>query len=336
MALMAALLWALAGGPAPIGPADVAGWYAGQTGYTAEATWFGAYALAPAGDQLYIGFGSARPAEFDGALVARWDGQTMTAVASLPEQGLSDMELSGGRLYIPGTDPLADWSLGNLYVYDGHALTQRRTLPHTIHAWDLWVEPDGTLLVAVGRHLGDQRTWAGGIYASTDDGQTWTLDADPALGRYRTYAVARGRGGLVAVASDGWDCQAVVRRDGGAWQRAGRVGCRGLAVVQGRVLAMAADGYGIVEPLTGRELRLDWQLETGYAYQWLATDGRTVYALAAGGAVRATDDLQSWRTVATCERPLLSLAWWPGQGLVVAERGAPGRVWLVGAQGLSV
>ncbi len=52
---------------------DYADWYETETGYTGNDTYFGAYALQPVGATLYLGFGTARPAENvgDGALTPR-------------------------------------------------------------------------------------------------------------------------------------------------------------------------------------------------------------------------------------------------------------------------
>lgn len=332
------IIWAnraAAAGPEPIvAGQSLATWYQAQTGYAPSADWFGAYALQPMGDALYIGLGTARPAEMNGSLLARWDGQALTAVGALPEQGLIDMQLANGRLWIPGPDPLDDWSLGTVYVSDGRTLIRRRTLPNVMHTWGLWRDADGRLLAAVGRHLGDNATWAGGIFASTDDGLTWTLDADPGLGAYRTYDVMRGRLGLVAVAADGYtnDCPVVIRRgDTAAWRRTGQsVVCRArLSGMRGRVLALAAGGQGLVEPLTGRRWLFDgWSAEV-WAYNWFATDGQAVFVLSADGRVMASEDLVHWRSAAVFGRPLLSVVFWPGHGLVVAERGAAGGVWLV-------
>lgn len=318
-----------AAGVEPFGPADLAGWYQAQTGYRPNAEYFGAYALAPVGEQLYIGFGTARPGEANGALLARLRGDQLTAVGMMLEQGVIEIQPVDGVLWLPGPDPMQDWSLGNVYRYAG-SLTQLRTLPMVIHTWGLDAQP-GRLIAAVGRHLGDNATWAGGLYTSLDDGATWTLDADPALGAYRTYDVRQGRRGLVAVAADGYtnDCPVVIQPTGGSWQRTGQsVVCRArLAAVHGRVVAMAAGGRGLVEPLTGRAWAFSGWTAQPWAYNWLATDGHAAYVLGRDNQVRRSVDLTTWTVVAQFTRPLLSIAYWPGPGVIVAERGVGGRLW---------
>ena len=66
-------------------------WFEQQTGHPHDPAYFGAYALTPINDTLYIGFGAGRPADVDGALLARSDGVTVTAVATLTEQGFIGM-----------------------------------------------------------------------------------------------------------------------------------------------------------------------------------------------------------------------------------------------------
>ena len=56
-------------------------WFEQQTGYAHDPVYFGAYALTPISDTLYIGFGAGRPADVDGSLLARSDGVTVTAVS---------------------------------------------------------------------------------------------------------------------------------------------------------------------------------------------------------------------------------------------------------------
>jgi len=328
-----------ADGPIPLTEAGQLGaFYQEATGYSPNPAYFGAYSLVPSGESLYLGLGTARPAEEDGGLLARLDGDRLTALQALDEQGFVDMQLADGRLYIPGPDPAItdDWTLGNIYIHDlaTGATSKLRNLVNVLHSWGLWREP-GRLLVAVGRHLGDNATWAGGIFSSADEGATWTLDDDPLLGRYRTYDVAAGARGLVAVAADGYteDCPVVIQPRGEDWQRTGQqVVCRTrlVSVRRDRVLALAAGGRGLVEPLTRRSLPFPGFTADTWAYNGLASDGRSVYVIGTGGRVLRSADLQTWAPVATFDQGLVSLAYWPERSaLVVAERGAAGRLWLV-------
>ena len=331
-----------AAAPTPlVSGARLAEFYQAATGYTPDAQWFGAYSIVPVGDALYLGLGTARPAESDGALLARLDGDVLTALYQPSEQGFVGMQLAGGKLYIPGPDPLDDWSAGNLYIHDlatGRTLRQR-TLPNVMHDWGLYRDGGGALYVAVGRQLGDNATWAGGVYRSDDGGSSWALDAAPELGGYRTYDVIGVPRGLVAVASDDYyaDCQLAIRRTGQAWQRVTNpVVCRArLATdVSGRrVLAVQAGGHGLIESFSGRRLPLPFGVEP-WAYNWLAVTPDAYYVPTTDGRVMWSHDLRSWFEVAAPGQPLLTVAYWPARNaLVVATRGHAAALILVELQG---
>ncbi len=336
---------AAAAGPlTPLTAADLPAWYQAQTGYAAHPADFGAYALAPLGDQLYLGLGTGAPGADSGALLARLDAGGLAAVAALPEAGFLDLTVSGGRLYIPGVDPLADWTLGNLYIYDPARgqLTQRRTLPQTIHAFGVDHDPlTGRLSVAVARHLGDNATWGGGVYTSWDAGATWTLAADPALGATRTYDVLTVSGAQFAVANTAdVTCRLAYQprpRPGtpaGTWaQFPYPLGCtarlmpelsgRGvLALSHDGRLAHAADQRGIhTLVLPGPAPRLP---------QWLAAGAGRYYVADATGQVWATADWRQWTRLAQLAQPPLAIAYWPArQALVISTRGASGAVYLL-------
>ncbi len=169
---------------------DYLTWYTAETGYGFDSTfnWFGAYAIVPDGDSLYVGFGTSSPAARDGALLARYTtagGLTRLGPAPDPplhEQGFIDMHLAGGKLYVPGIDPccgdiLSDngaegswgnypdcaayddgswcdghqWDWGNAYVYDiaGDTLIKHRNQPDTLHTFAHWYDAaTGTLYAA--------------------------------------------------------------------------------------------------------------------------------------------------------------------------------------------
>ncbi len=55
-------------------------------------------------------------------------------VFEVNEQGLTEMNVSGDHLYIPGYDANdGGWELGNIYIYDGQTWVERRTVPRAIH-----------------------------------------------------------------------------------------------------------------------------------------------------------------------------------------------------------
>ena len=89
----------------------------------------------------------------------------------LPEVGCLEIVRAGGKLYVPGTEPMQGYELGNVYVFDGKAWVQRRAIPHGLHVtgfarcagW-LWAGSGGGALGAC-------------LWRSDDEGATWELAA---------------------------------------------------------------------------------------------------------------------------------------------------------------
>lgn len=270
---------------------DYAGWYAAATGHDprtlgAGPLMFGAYAFAADGATLYLGFGTARPAENDGALLATYDAlNDLQARASLNEQGFVAMQFSNGRVYIPGADPCCgellsdcgqsgpyqhEWDWGNAYVYAAPGpITRHRNLTNTIHTWALWhAAPANTLYAATSGHMGDwpppdqvDEHWTGRVFVSRDDGDNWIQLADlgDGVGDYRTYDILGLGGKLYIVWSDLVTqpsgqladlCGLATSADGGlTWTRAPEVelACRvRLAVVGGKLVGLRAGRDGLV------------------------------------------------------------------------------------------
>ena len=104
--------------------------------YSPDDVYFGVYSLAPLADTLYMGFGAARPAESDGALLAAYDGDSLLSISALTEQGFIDMHIAApAMIIIPGADPCCGdgWDWGNVYFYthnQSNSFIKRRTLPN--------------------------------------------------------------------------------------------------------------------------------------------------------------------------------------------------------------
>ena len=332
--------------------ADYTAWYEQATGYTSDPHYFGAYKLEPNGDQLYVGFGTGRPAEFDGSLLAVTDGDVLTAVAPLDEQGFIDMQLANDTLFIPGADPCCGdgWNLGNFYVKQpGQSLTKYRNLPNVIHSWGTWYDTDSDILyAAVSAHLGDNTTLTGEIFSSTNQAADWSRVGNyiDGLGNYRTYDVIGFADKLYAVWSDDYAvstnqyyaCGLTVSEDGGLnWTRittttSQPITCRSrlhvwnnqlLALSHDRKSFLAIDGDNHITqyPLT------DYRV-TSWAYNALASDQEGyLYTLADYGQIIRTKDLINWELMAYANRDLFTIAYWPDKNwLVVGERGN-GRLW---------
>ena len=322
--------------------ADYSQWFQQQTGYAPDAAYFGAYALAPISDTLYVGFGAARPAEFDGALLAQSDGVTVTAVSTLSEQGFIDMTIVSDTLVIPGADPCCGdgWELGNTYVYtSAPILTKYRNLPDVIHSWGLWLDAaDDVWYTAVSFSPagGD----GGGVFSSANQAQSWTLIADlnSGVGQDRTYDITGQHDKLYITWSDVADnpCGLAVSEDNGqTWTRlAGlQTMCRPrLFSFQDNLLALKADrsalvaidaaGTAVTHTFPGFQV-MDW------AYNYLAADGDGwLYTITDDGRVMRTADLAAWQTVADTQLDLITLAYWPQKNwLVLSDRGSDAQLW---------
>jgi hypothetical protein len=201
-----------------IGEQTLINWYNTSTSHTGNTTYFGAYALQPVGDDLFIGFGAARPAESDGAYFAYFDGTTLNGIGEPDEQGLHDMLWNGSLVHIAGTDPANGdgWETGNHYTYDpntpGASLEKHRDATNgqinAIHTWGLW-DTGSTLYASASGHDGsipqdckDQYgvKCYGKIFASTDAGQTW--EEKSKLGDYRAYDIIGYNSALYAIHND--------------------------------------------------------------------------------------------------------------------------------------
>ena len=321
---------------------DYGQWFAGQTGHAPDAVYFGAYALTPVSDTLYIGFGAARPAEADGSLLARSDGVTVTAVATLTEQGFIGMASVSGTLYIPGVDPCCSdgWEVGNTYVYTpSQPLLKLRNLPDVVHSWGLWADQtDKTLYTAVSFSPagGD----GGGLFSSSDGGHNWTLTADQqdGVGADRTYDVMGVHGKLYVTWSDGETTPcglAVSEDDGQTWNRLAdlQTMCRPrLAQLQGRLLALHADRtalYAVDAAGAVAAYPFPGFRPPEWAYNYLATDDTgNLYTITDDGRIMHTADLVTWQTLTHTSLELITIAYWPAQNrLVVADRGLDARLW---------
>ncbi len=318
-------------------------WYQAATGYTPTVTYFGAYAIMPLTDTLYFGFGTGRPADVDGALLAKTDGVTLTAVSTLTEQGFIGLTAVGNNLYIPGVDPCCgdDWSFGNTYIFTPPmTLTKQRNLPDVIHSWGLWADENGDLYTAVSSPLSvpDQ---GGAIYTSNDHAQSWSVLAnqDDGLGNDRTYDILGMGSSLYATWSDSYTapCGLTVSGDGGEnWTRLPdlQTECRPrLLAFNDTVLALhddlaamyaiSSDGTITIHPFPDFTV-MEW------AYNYGTVDGAGwLYLVTADGRIVRTTDLHTWQTIANTELELITIAYWPHKNwLLLSSRGSDAKLWI--------
>lgn len=287
--------------------------------------------MQPVGDDLLIGL-SNFPADTNGALVTRTtDGSTFTIERVLDEQGVHDMQMVGDRLFVPGTDPTDDWTLGNLYERSALGIwTKRRTMPNVLHSFGLW--HDGTnLFVATGAHTGDNATWRGKVLSSVDDGATWAAQVD--VNSYRILDAIGHGAKLYAIGYDWTGTQYTqdlhVSADGGAtWSKVAGV----TPVKRPRMIALGTS------LLVAGSSTL-YQIDASHAvtthslpftvpdlYNVMVTDGSSVYVIDSSGYVWRSSDLSNW-TRYTYVANAISLCWWAGVGLMIADAGLNARIW---------
>ncbi len=331
---------------------DYAQWFEDNTGYQPDPVYFSNYSILPWGNELYLGFGKARPSEFNGSLFASYHSSVVSAIYQPSEQGFIDMvrDVDTQHLHIPGPDPTDPalpgghpWDWGNTYVYTPTTgtIVKHRNLPNVIHSWGIESTANG-LYVAVSSHTGDYKTWTGEIFRSTDLGETWTrmADKDDGVGNYRTYDIIQFNSKLYATWSDdyGSPCGIAESSDGGSvWQRLagcnGKTNCRSrLYVYNNQLLALAAARDGIIAIQTdGSTITYpfpDFSVQT-WVYNPFAIDAANrLYLVTEDNRILRSHDLETWETMVASDRDFITLSYWPDQDkIVVGDRGLVGRLW---------
>jgi hypothetical protein len=332
---------------------DYAAWYQQHTGFVPDAVHFGAYAITPMTDTLFIGHSTGWPADKDWALLSGYNGITITAIYSPTEQGIVAMTAVTNTLYIPGADPCCPdgWESGNVYVYTPpDPVVKYRNLPNVLHTWAIWFdEASRALYAVVGAHLGDNATWTGAVYRSTDGCRSWSLVADKRddVGDYRTYDMVGLHNKLYIYWNDVYSEPGAVdptpcglaesSDDGATWQRLAvpDTVCRvRLAVFQDRLLALTLDQRSLIAVDSAGHIQTyllpDFRMPD-LAFQYLASDrAGYLYTITDDGRVVRSRDLIAWETVAVTDRILVTIAYWPARNwIIVADRGADARLWKI-------
>lgn len=296
---------------------------------------FGAYLLQPIGGDLLIGCGNSPGNEAGCQIFRSADGATFAHEFTPSEQGSNvDGQLVGGEWWVCGQDPSDDWTLGNIYQRSAAGEWSKiRTLPLTIHALGLWHD-GSTLYVAAGAHTGDNATWRGRVLRSSDGGATW---AAAEVNNYRCYDVIGFDGRLYAIGYD-WTGSAYTNdlhmsTDGGAtWSKvAGATPALKprLIAFDGALIGVQSSLAGVFAVAAGGAVTLHTTPFT-IANQWnVLCDGGDgyLYALASNGVYRSAD-LITWQSYAAISNPI-SIALWPGVGLMVCDVGLNARLWRV-------
>lgn len=328
---------------------DWLGWYRRQSSFQPDPVHFGAYVTLAVDEVLYIGMGSSRPAEMDGALLLRYDG-SLQVLGRLDEQGIHEMLWDGERLHIAGTDPCCGdgWEAGNHYTYrPGEGLRKYRDPEHglvgVLHTWGLWKDKAARLYAAVSM---DQNQLPGAqLFVSEDEGVHWRHLAT--LGGGRAYDVIGFDNALYAIYNERETEPLYLARsqDGGAtWhplallplQRVRLVPFAGhlVAVSEDRQALYAVQGNRMVPHPLPEGFLIGAQADYS-DYNLLVVAEGALYTIWEEPAaippryyLARTTDLQRWERVATIEYPLISLSYWEARRILVASsRGEAVALW---------
>lgn len=339
-------------------------WYESQTANKGHRAYFGIYAILPIANDLYLGLGSARPAEMNGAYFANFADAVLTGIGEPYEQGFHEMIYDGALIHIAGTDPRDDHTVGNHYTYSpaDNTFTKYRNptngLVNVYHTWGLW-HSGSMLYAAVGAHDGsddcDAHTCMGQIFSSTDNGDTWQKRGD--LGQYRAYDIISFDGDLYATYNDS-NMLSMSRSvdEGDTWQAVPglennllhvntiQFNEQLLAVSFDRrsLYALDADGSVVARPLppdylVGASYFGDYTdfnimaVVDGWLY--LIAERQTLTDPEKYTIIR-TQDFNAWQRLVHTDERLISLAYWPAQNvLVAATSGMYAGLWQVDLSG---
>lgn len=182
-----------------LGQIDFSQFYLRYSGFSTVEPEFGAYALQPLGDSLYIGLSGGKPISGgDGALLLKYQNEELLPLPVLnsggnpkvTEQGIHTLKIADNqsRLIIPGSDPCCDdnWDFGNVYTHQTNTdylqkFRHTSGLDHVVHFWGIAETPTG-LYGAVSSYFAGLGDWgtAGEIFKSVNGGQSWQrVTADP-------------------------------------------------------------------------------------------------------------------------------------------------------------
>jgi hypothetical protein len=329
-------------------------------GQTSNSVHFGTYSMQAIGSDIFFALSNCRPADCGTAVIAKFDGTSISLVGSTTSEGVSDMSLSGSNLYIAGTDPHEAWSMGDFYRSDGSTLTKIRAnsgLDDVIHTWGLHVDNDGVIFAATSSHDGSLDgvtnstcalgvTCFGTVHRSNDNGSTWTKVAN--VGSYRLYDIIRFNGNLYAInnnsGADSFLSRSIdngvnwtdIKTDGQMRRTHMVIHSNNLIMLGGGNTANTLFSMNTSGAFTQHNLPFQIGInnpENGYTnYNQFAVDSNNYfYAITRTGTVVRSLDLNNWSTVANIGiTDLVSIAYWPSRNsLVVSSRGPSANIFEV-------
>lgn len=329
--------------------------------YPIDPIYFGSYVVQPVGNDLYVGISAGLPAEKDGALLAKYSNNILTPILNVNgsnvflEQGMHNISYDGTKMYIPGTDPIEDWTKGNLYTYiPGQDIIKHRKMENVLHGLSTLIE-DNTIYVGTGAHTGDNKTWEGRLYKSTDGGENWAYSI---FSNYRLWHLVRFKGDMygsgLGVDANGW--QYVIFKksvdNGQTWQEIGTfkpyyrtrlIEFNGLLVNKWYGSSEYLWKYDGINDPEKMQLPRGYFAFGDYALNAMTTDSHGYFYMLAkrsvdGGGysngvdniILRTNDLQNWQLVADLRVEPFSLAYWPATDqLIVGTNGDNAKLWKI-------
>lgn len=298
---------------------------------------FGSYMQIAYGDNLLLGISNS-PGNDNGGLVALLSPSGNLALETVVnEQGIHDINVFGDEIVVSGTDPTdGDWNLGNVYRRINNGTWEEfRTLPNVIHSFGT-AKIGGEYFVATGAHIGDNTTYSGRVYRSSDL-QNWTwaeLGVNGAT--YRVMDIAKCGNRLYAtvmlpvnytllmISDDNGITWSVMSNDQdyhpGILQRYCIHGDKLCIVNVGRYGLIIIEQDGSYRKLSMPGIAISTKFNV------LASDGYSLYALDVSGYIWRTPDLASWQQYSQVT-DAISIGYWPSQNcLVVSDKGTQAKL----------
>lgn len=344
--------------------------FTNETGYSSGDEFFGINPMQVKEGLLYIGIGTAFPAQFDGAAIATYaEGSAApTLLSSLNEQGIMDLSSHGNNLISPGTDPCcgdlhndtdqpglysSEWDWGNAYFIDTtiNVVTKRRNLPNVVHGWGSWYDETNSILYYAGSgHMADTPliadvTPSGLLFSTSNSGELWTLLADrnSGAGQYRTYDVIGIENNLYVQWSDAHSQVANISKSidhGATWQPIPNASVRSgtrLYNVDGNLVALGSDARSFIKINTDDVITTHPFEFSTFAYHTLSqtADGK-IYVPTPNGQVMRTTDFDSWIVVGVADEDIsfnTSYYWEEKEWLMLGNWGANANLWKVDFSG---
>ena len=347
---------------------NYAEWYKNETGFNANPQWFGAWVIAPRNDELYFGFGTARPAESDGALLAKYSGEWLIPLGQFSEQGVHCIKWVGDTLYGIGSDPsITDgWDGGNFYkysIYSGefqkvrYNIQKKPVLPNVIHSWGLCHDSaNNKFYMSTGSYDPVQYSKNGGgcgnpndstlacfgqVWQSEDKGSSWTLNAGDrfkVLSNYRVYDIINFNNALYITDGEMSNTNKLRKSvdDGKTWSDVEDLNPAAIfrMCVFDRKLLVAANfarEYYIIDDNDNiRTLTFPGSLNYSFNVFANAND-KYLLTYFSDGSVYSSYDLINWKELLPATgRNFLSISYWEKEhSIVLAERGDTGSIWKI-------